>query len=187
MDENSPFLDLHEAVRTILRREQSIIGTVEAIARRVIPHFRIVAGFIINTNGDVTLMSGAQNITLTNAANPAAATRYLAVVDITNGTTLPTVTTSDTSKLVAVAASSLTPATGTTPAQFLVGFYPVDAAAETNDAVTGTISLPGQPDIVLDFTISGAPVPPPPETDTLDTASGVAAWTGAPSVPATPV
>jgi hypothetical protein len=139
----------------------------------------LVCGIILDRNGDFRLMSLTQSIPLVNVANPALATRYLGVLDIANGTVVPNIVSSDTTKLAVVVGTL-------TDGKLAFGCYPVDAQAETNDAVTVTASLAGQPDIVLNFAISGTPLPPP-ETDTLDASSAVGSWAGAPAVPATPV
>jgi hypothetical protein len=140
---------------------------------------RLRIGLVVGQQGAPRIVSGTQPILLTNVATPANATRYLGVVDIANGTTLPTVVSSNTALLAIVAASALTAG-----GQFVFAAYPIDTAAETNDPVTVTISLAGDPDIVLDFQISGAV--PVVETDTLDPTSAVGAWVGAPTVPNVP-
>jgi len=160
---SAPFETAHQPLRWWRRRRRT----------------RLVCGFILDQNGAFRLMSSSTAILLTNAANAALATRYLGVLDIANGSTVPTITSSDTSKLAVVVG----PLTNN---QVAFGCYPIDTAAESNDAVTVTVSLAGQPYIVLNFGISGTPVPPP-ETDTLDASSAVGAWVGAPAVPATPV
>lgn len=184
---------MSELLHTIGRGVRSIIDTVNYVAVRVDyaigllekmqqkPRMRLVAGIVFNVQTGKIITMDATPTTLTNAANPAAATRYLGVIDIADGTTLPSVTSSNTALLAIVAATALNASS-----QFIFGAYPVDTAAETDDSVTVTISLPGQPDIVETFQISGTPVTPP-ETDTLDASSAVGAWANAPTLPASPV
>ena len=148
---------------------------------------RLAAGLILTKTGEVSIMSGSNTYTLTNAADPTKSTRFLGVIDIANGTTLPTVVSSDPTKLAIVANTALTPAPSGTGQQFIFAAYPLDAATETDDAVTVTVSLAGQPDIVLGFSISGTAAPAPQETDVLDAGSNVAAWAGAPNLPTVPV
>jgi hypothetical protein len=143
----------------------------------------LAASLTINeTTGVVTNMSGSNTITLTNAANPALATRYLGVIDITNDVSdVPNVVVSDPTKLTSVV-GTLTPASGSTPSQVLVGFYPIDTNAEANDSVSATLSLSDGSTIPLSFSISGTPS----EQESLDPASAVGSWVGAPTVPTTP-
>jgi hypothetical protein len=147
------------------------------------PLLKALLGIVYNVqSGAITPMSGTDTINLTNAANPAAATRYLGIIDVAGGTALPTLAvTAGTASLVA-----LVPATalsGINQNQFFFGVYPVDTANETNDAVTVTATLPdGSPPVVLNFLISGTG-----ETETLDTNSAVGSWANAPTVPTSPV
>ena len=171
-------------LETILRKLNAVQDTANYTASRVdhaihLIHKRdasglkLVVGIVIDSQGKLQIMSQTNQITLVNAADPSVATRYLGVLDLANGTTVPTITSSDPTKLAVVVGA----VNGT---QVPFGLYPVGTSAETNDAVTVTISLAGQPDITLDFVISGQPVPPP-ETDSLDPSSQVGA------VPASPV
>jgi hypothetical protein len=151
---------------------------VDEIYKMLRPGLRLVVGLIITRKGTFTV-SQSNTETLTNVANPAAATFYLAVVDLVGGTTLPSAGVSDPTKLTPVV-GPLNP-NGTS---VNIGFYPIDANPETNDSVTGSITLAGNPDIDFTFIISGTPVPP--ETDTLDASSLVKSWPGAPTVPTNP-
>ncbi len=57
MDENDPFLDPLEALRTILRRENSILGTVGFIARHIRPRPWVrYAFFFIHTGNSFTMV-----------------------------------------------------------------------------------------------------------------------------------
>lgn len=153
------------------------------------PALRLVSGIVFKIQSGEIVMSGTTSTTytLTNAANPALATRFLGVEDVVGGTTVPTITSSDPTKLAIVVGTLSAPSSSGT-AQLSWGAYPVDAAAETNDAVTVTLALPGGESEVIDFVISGTPVPPPaPETFADDPASTVSAWAGAPAVPSTPI
>ena len=139
---------------------------------------RKVATIVLNAQGVPTLMSGSQPIPLVNAANPAAATRALEVIDLTGGTTIPTVAvTAGNAALVA-----LVPAAALSFNTWTFGVYPVDTATETNDAVTVTATLPDGNTLEFNYVISGTG-----ETMAVDPSSSVGAWVGAPTVPATPV
>lgn len=122
-------------------------------------------------------MSGSNTITLTNAATPANATRYLGILDLTGGTEVPAIVSSNPALLGIVVGS-------VTGAQVTFGAYPVDTSPETNDLVTVTITE-GTETETLNFSISGVAVVP--ETFTVDAASSVGAWVGAPALPASPV
>lgn len=174
-----------ELLETIARRCDAIRDIANYTALRVDQlyrlehgHMRLVVGLVITRKGTFTV-SGSNTETLTNVANPAAATFYLAVIDLAGGTALPSAGVSDPTKLTPVV-GPLNP-NGTS---VNIGFYPIDANAETNDSVTGSISLTGNADIDFTFIISGTPVPP--ETDTLDASSLVKSWPGAPTVPTDP-
>jgi len=153
------------------------------------PSLRLMAGIVYSIQSGEIVMSGTTSttFTLTNAANPALATRFLGVEDIVGGTTVPTITSSDPTKL-AIVVGTLTAPSSSGTAQLSWGAYPLDAAAETNDPVSVTLALPGGETETINFVISGTPVPPPPpETFSDDPSSVVSAWAGAPAVPATPV
>jgi hypothetical protein len=192
MTDDLEFKSDRELLLTIARRCGSLIGTDGYIAgtvRRIAdrldpPHgMRLAAGIVFNAQtGAIVTMSGSQSpITLTNATNPAAATRYLGVIDVSNGTALPSlsVTAGNAALVALVAGTSLTGINGN---QFTFGVYPVDTQPETNDAVTVTATLPDGATLEFDFLISGSG-----ETESIDPASAVGAWTGAPAVPSTPV
>lgn len=170
------------AVNRIAKRLEYLIELIEHPE----PGMSLVAGVVFNVQTGAIIMAVAKDqtpIALTNAANPANATRFLGVVDVLNPSNppvLPSITSSDPSKLAIVTATALN---GNN--QLVFGAYPVDTNAETNDEVDVAITLAGQPDIDLVFQISGTPVPPP-ETDSLDPGSAVGAWTGAPNVPTVP-
>src|SRR5271154_6264138 len=105
-------------------------------------HFHVRReGLVIGTTGAPHVVSTTQTIALTNAANPALATRFLDLIDILNGTELPTLASSDTTKLVVVTGPAA-PTGANGGLQMPFACYPVDAAAETDDAVTVTITPP---------------------------------------------
>lgn len=192
---------MRELLLRIVRLGGEILGVVSAIAEIVTrtakrleylielierrePGMSLAFGVVYNVQTGELLPMDSNPIALTNSANPAQATRYLGAVDVANPTnppTLPTITSSNPSVLAIVAATALDANN-----KLAFGAYPIDTAAETNDTATVTISMAGQPDIVLDFTISGQPVPPP-ETDTLDAGGAVGAFPNAPTLPASPV
>jgi hypothetical protein len=183
---------LTDNLNALHEKMDCVEGQIAAILRALRPHqpaIRLIEGVVFKIESGEIVMSGTTSTTytLTNAANPAAATRFLGVEDIVGGTTVPTITSSDPTKLaIVVGTLSAASATGTSLLNW--GAYPLDAAAETNDAVTVTLALPGGETEVIDFVISGAPVPPPaPETFADDPTSAIGAWAGAPAVPATPV
>ena len=144
------------------------------------PRLKALLGIVYNVqSGAFVIMSNTNTRTLTNAANPAAATRALEIIDCSGGTAVPNVAvTSGNAALVAIVAGAALDSQG----RFTFGVYPVDAQDETNDVVTVTASLPDGANEVYTYTISGQG-----ETMGVDGNSSVGSWTGAPTVPTTPV
>ncbi len=166
-----------ELLHTIARRCDAIRDTVNWIGREL--HRRRLTGYIYYPFAPEKgfIMSGSNTITLTNAATPANATRYLGILDLTGGTDVPSIVSSNPALLAVVVG----PVTGT---QVSFGAYPVDTATETDDIVTVTITENTESQ-TLTFSISGTTTVP--ESFALDASSAVGAWSGAPTVPSTPV
>jgi hypothetical protein len=188
-------MNLYELIRSLVaavRAQNAAIaeiqGTTNAILTAVSPNpcpapMRRVCGIVFNVKTGALIMSGTTGpIALVNVATPAAATRYLGVIDITNGTALPTLAVSSgNAALVALVAATALNANN----QFVFGVYPVDAEAETNDLLTVTATLPDGAVLDFDFSISGTP--PVQEGETIDPSSAVGSFVGAPTVPSTPI
>ncbi len=154
--------------------DQRIDKLIRLVEKRDRP-FRLVAGLILNQAGEVTL-SGSNTITLTNAATPSEATRYLGILDLANGTAIPSIVSSNPALLAIVVGS----VTGT---QVTYGAYPIDTSPETADIVTVTITENTE-SLVQTFSIFGTTTAA--ESFTLDDGSLVGAWVGAPTLPSVP-